>query len=143
MKLREIMTQDVELVGPDDTLQNAARKMRDVDTGFLPVADGDRLIGAITDRDITIRAVAEGLDPANTRVREAMSDAPIYCYEDQEESEAATLMAEMQIRRLPVVNRDNRLVGVVSLGDLASKLDEPELVGKTLDEVSNPETPQT
>lgn len=139
MPLRDIMTEAVELVGPDDTLQAAARRMREIDTGFLPVADGDRLVGALTDRDITIRAVAEGRDPASTRVREAMSDAPLYVYEDQEPDDAAALMAEMQIRRLPVIDRQNRLVGVVSLGDLAHRLDAPDMVGRTLDEVSDPD----
>ena len=138
MPLRDIMTEAVELIGPDDTLQVAARRMREIDTGFLPVTDGERLVGALTDRDITVRAVAEGLDPTSARVREAMSDAPLYVYEDQEPDDAAALMEEMQIRRLPVVDRQNRLVGVVSLGDLAHRLDAPDLAGRTLDEISDP-----
>ncbi len=142
MPLRDIMTEAVELIGPDDTLQAAARRMRDIDTGFLPVADGERLVGALTDRDITIRAVAEGRDPASTLVREAMSDAPLYVYEDQEPDDAAALMAEMQIRRLPVVDRQNRLVGVVSLGDLAHRLDAPDLAGRALDGISDPDGPE-
>lgn len=114
MKIRDIMTTDVELVHPDTLLRDAAQKMRDADTGFLPVGEDDRLVGALTDRDITIRAVAEGHDPKVVRVREAMGAGVVYCFEDQDSSEAAELMANNDIRRLPVLNSDKRLVGVVS-----------------------------
>ncbi|UEM22737.1 CBS domain-containing protein [Skermanella mucosa] len=137
MKIRDIMTTEVELVHPDTLLRDAAQKMRDVDTGFLPVGEDDRLVGTLTDRDITVRAVAEGHDPKVTRVREAMSDKLVYCMEDQDSSEAAELMAENDIRRLPVLNSDKRLVGVVSLGDLAARTNDDDVVGQTVQDISS------
>jgi CBS domain-containing protein len=139
MKLSEIMTREVEIVQPDDSLQLAARKMRDRDIGFLPVCDGTTLIGVLSDRDLTIRALAEGMDGAVMLSRDLMTTPPVYCYDDQDVSEAARIMEEKQIRRLVVVSReDERLVGVVSLGDLARK--EPvDLSGSVLQKVSEPE----
>lgn len=120
-KIREFMTPNVVVVGPDDTLQIAARKMRERDIGFLPVCDGQRLIGTLSDRDITVRAVAEGRDPKSTPVREFASPQPVWCFDDQEVGEAAQRMQEKQVRRLMVLRReDKHLVGVVSLGDLAA-----------------------
>lgn len=120
-KIRELMTPDVVVVSPDDTLQIAARKMQERDIGFLPVCDGQRLIGTLSDRDITIRAVAEGRDPKSTPVREFASPQPIWCFDDQDVGEAAQRMQEEQVRRLMVLRReDKHLVGVVSLGDLAA-----------------------
>jgi CBS domain-containing protein len=137
MKIRDIMTKDIELVHPDTLLRDAAQKMREADTGFLPVGEDDRLVGTLTDRDITIRSVAEGHDPKVTRVREAMGDELVYCFEDQETSEAAELMAENDIRRLPVLSSDKRLVGVVSLGDLAAKTGDDDIVGQTVQDISS------
>ncbi|EWY40313.1 inosine-5'-monophosphate dehydrogenase [Skermanella stibiiresistens SB22] len=137
MRIRDIMTTEVELVHPDTLLRDAAQKMRDADTGFLPVGEDDRLVGTLTDRDITIRAVAEGHDPKVVRVREAMSDKLIYCMEDQDSSEAAELMAENDIRRLPVLNSDKRLVGVISLGDLAAQTGDDDVVGQTIQDISS------
>ena len=137
MKIRDIMTTEVELVHPDTLLRDAAQKMRDVDTGFLPVGQDDRLVGTLTDRDITIRAVAEGHDPKVTRVREAMSDKLVYCMEDQDSSEAAELMAENDVRRLPVLNSDKRLVGIISLGDLAARTNDDDVVGQTIQDISS------
>jgi CBS domain-containing protein len=109
MQLQDIMTSKPDCVRPDDTLQEAARKMRDLDVGPLPVCgDDDRLAGMITDRDITIRAVAKGKDPRTTTVREAMTEEIIYCFEDQDVQEAARTMQERQVRRLLVMNRDSR-----------------------------------
>jgi CBS domain-containing protein len=119
MKISKIMNRDAKLISPDDTLQDAAKLMKDCDCGVLPVAEGDRLVGMITDRDITVRAVAEGRDPDKTMVRDAMSDAVRYCFENEDAEEVARKMGSWQIRRLPVLNRDKRLVGIVSLGDLA------------------------
>jgi CBS domain-containing protein len=136
MKIRDVMTRDVELVNPDTSLQEAARKMRETDTGFLPVGEHDRLVGTLTDRDITIRAVAEGQDPKSAKVRDAMSDELVYVFEDAEAVEAADLMAQRQIRRLPVLNEDKRLVGVVSLGDLATRTSDDDVVGQTVQDVS-------
>jgi CBS domain-containing protein len=136
MQLREIMTSPVEVISPDIPLQEAAQRMREIDTGFLPVGENDRLVGTLTDRDITVRAVADGRDPKATRVRETMSEKIIYCFDDQDTKQAAQLMAEHQIRRLPVLNRDKRLVGIVSLGDIASEARETRTVGATTQQVS-------
>ena len=139
MLIREVMTSPVEVIHPDATLQAAAQKMMELDAGALPVCDGDRLVGMVTDRDITVRATAKGCDPKTTPVREVMTAAIVYCFDDRDVSEAARLMENHQIRRLPVVNRNKRLVGILSLGDLAvrdtrdSHLDE-----EILEEVSEP-----
>jgi CBS domain-containing protein len=118
MRISEIMTRDVRLAKPDQTIQEAAKVMAEIDSGALPVTDGDRLIGMITDRDIAVRAVAQGKGPQTT-VREIMSAEMKYCFEDDDTDEVAHNMADIQVRRLPVVNRDKRLVGIISLGDLA------------------------
>jgi CBS domain-containing protein len=138
MKIRDIMTSDVEIVSPDTPLRDAAQRMRDTDTGFLPVGENDQLVGTLTDRDITIRAVAEGQDPNSAKVRDAMSENLVYCFDDQDSSEAAELMAEKQLRRLPILSRDKRLVGVVSLGDLATRTGDDDVVGQTVEDISEP-----
>jgi CBS domain-containing protein len=138
MKIRDIMTSDVETVSPDTPLRDAAQRMRDTDTGFLPVGENDQLVGTLTDRDITIRAVAEGQDPNSAKVRDAMSENLVYCFDDQDSSEAAELMAEKQLRRLPILSRDKRLVGVVSLGDLATRTGDDDVVGQTVEDISEP-----
>lgn len=140
MKLREIMTRDLAIIQPDDSLQFAAKKMRDRDIGFLPVCDGEVLLGVLSDRDITIRALADGMDANIMLARDLMTAPAIYCFEDQDVKEAAKIMEENQIRRLVVMSRDdNRLVGVVSLGDLARN-GTANLSGKVLQKVSEPET---
>ena len=118
MKVSEVMSPEVELVRPDDTLQTAARLMADIDTGALPVGENDRLVGMVTDRDIAVRGVAAGRVPDKTPVREVMSHDIRYCFEDESAEEAAHKMGSWHVRRLPVLNRDKRLVGIVSLGDL-------------------------
>lgn len=139
MKLSEIMTREVEVIQPDDSLRSAARKMRDRDIGFLPVCDGDQLMGVLSDRDITIRALADGMDVSVMLGRDLMTSPAIYCFEDQDVSEAARIMAENQIRRLVVLSReDKRLVGVISLGDLA-RTGTTDISGKVLQKVSEPE----
>jgi CBS domain-containing protein len=140
MKLKEIMTRDVEVVHPDDSLLMAARKMRDNDIGFLPVCDGDRLIGVLSDRDLAIRAVAEGRDPDTIIGRDLVTSPVMYCYEDQDINEAAQLMRDNQIRRLVVLNRSKRLVGVVSLGDVAMN-GTNDLSGEVLQSVSTQAVP--
>ncbi len=120
MKVSNVMTKKVDMIGPDTTLAEVARRMRDDDVGSLPIADEDRLVGMITDRDIVIRALAAGKSPDQATVREAMSDRVLYCFEDQELDEIAHNMANNQVRRLPVLNRDKRLVGIISLGDLGA-----------------------
>jgi len=138
MQIKDVMTSNVEVIHPDAMLQDAAKKMRDLDVGSLPVCDGQRLVGTLTDRDIVVRAIAEGRDPTATPVRMAMTSEVIYCFEDQAVEEAAKLMKEEQIRRLPILNRDKRLVGIVSLGDLAVDTGDKRMVGETLTKVSEP-----
>jgi CBS domain-containing protein len=134
MVLREIMTTHVEVVHPEATLKEAAQKMKALDVGPIPVCDGERLQGMLTDRDNTVRATAEGRDPNTTKVREVMTPDVVYCFEDQDVREAADIMEEKQIRRLVVLNRDKRLVGIVSLGDLATQTGDAELESEELSE---------
>ncbi|MBC7878852.1 MAG: CBS domain-containing protein [Anaerolineales bacterium] len=138
MKLKEIMTPNVEVIHPDDSLQIAARKMRDNDIGILPVCDGDRLIGIISDRDLAIRGLAEGKDATTMIGRDLMTSPVMCCDEDQDVTEAAQIMQENQIRRLIVLNSSKRMVGVVSLGDLAVNDNSDHLSGKVLQSVSEP-----
>jgi CBS domain-containing protein len=140
MRVSDVMTRNVECIRPEANLQEAAAKMKSLDIGPLPVCENDRLIGLITDRDITIRAVAEGEDPQKIHVRDIMTPDILYCFEDQLVSEASEMMKENQVRRLVVMNRDKRLVGIVSLGDLALETHDEELVGATLEAVSEPST---
>lgn len=119
MMIANAMSRDVKTIGPDETLRSAASLMQQIDAGVLPVADGDRLIGMITDRDIALRGVAQGKGP-DAKVREAMTAEIKYCFEDEELDHVAANLAELQVRRLPVMSRDKRLVGIVSLGDLAT-----------------------
>jgi len=142
MELREIMTRNPEVVSGDASLQEAATKMKNLDVGLMPICDGDRLQGMLTDRDITIRATADGRDPNKTKVTEVMSTDVAYCFEDQDVAEAVSLMEARQIRRLPILNKDKRLVGVVSLGDIAVHVGDRDLAGETLQEVSEPAQPK-
>ncbi|HEU4654502.1 MAG TPA: CBS domain-containing protein [Steroidobacteraceae bacterium] len=137
MNVREAMTRDVRLAYPEQTIRQAAQVMAELDVGSLPVEDGDRLIGIITDRDIAIRAVAQGMG-ADTLVREVMSKDIRYCYEDQTVEEVAQNMGDLQVRRLPVVNREKRLVGILSLGDLARERSGRDGAGQALGEISRP-----
>ncbi len=115
--------------------------MDELNVGPLPVCDGDKLIGMVTDRDITVRATSAGRDPNTTSVREAMTADVVYAYEDQDVRDAARMMSEQQIRRLPVIDRDNRLVGIVSLGDIAAETGDDRLSGEVLEQVSEPAEP--
>ncbi len=119
------MHRDVRIASPEDTVQQAARLMREEDTGVLPVGEGDRLVGMVTDRDVAVRLAAEGRDPARTKVREVMTPEVRYVFEDEDLGHVADNMAEQQIRRLPVMNRNKRLVGVVSLIDLTTVYRDP------------------
>jgi CBS domain-containing protein len=118
MKVRDVMTKGAEVIGPDASALDAARRMRDYDLGSLPVGENDRLIGMITDRDIAVRVAAADKRPSDCSVREAMSEKIYYVFDDDDCEEAAEEMARHQVRRLAVLNRDKRLVGLVSLGDL-------------------------
>jgi CBS domain-containing protein len=138
MQLKNLMTREVEVVDFNMTLQQAAAKMQSLNVGALPVREGMELVGMVTDRDIVIRAVADGRDPTFTSVAEVMTVELVYCYEDQTVEEAAKIMAEQQIRRLPVFDREHQLVGIVSLGDLAEDVGDDPLISKTLEEISEP-----
>ena len=119
MAIRDLMTRGVQVVKPNDSLLAAAQKMADLDIGFLPVCEGERLVGALTDRDITVRATARGLDPQKTTVSEVMTTDVTYCTEEEDIDRTARLMKDKQLRRVLVVDAKKKLVGVVSLGDLA------------------------
>lgn len=120
MLVGDLMTRSVELIAPSDSIQEAARKMADEDFGVLPVAEFDRLVGVVTDRDIVTRAIAWGRMPDKTYVRDVMSKDVTYVFEDDSSDEAARKMARLQVKRLPVLNREKRLVGILSLGDMAT-----------------------
>ncbi len=131
MQIADVMTKNVTLVSPDATLVVAAEAMRDRDAGAMPVGKDDELIGMLTDRDIVVRGVASGKPVERTLVREAMTRQVLYCFEDQSLEEVARNMAEIQTRRLPVVNRDKQLVGIVSLGDIAANDAEAGKIAET------------
>jgi len=139
MEIREIMTQSVEMVSPTVSLQEAAQKMKALDIGLIPVCDGAKLKGMLTDRDITVRATAEGLNPKKTKVAEVMTTDVAYCFEDQDVEEAAGLMEAKQIRRMPILDRNKRLVGIISLGDLAIHTHTNDLAAQALKEISHPD----
>jgi len=137
MKISEVMTPEVAVVGPDDSMQEAAILMDRLDTGVLPVGDGDAVIGIVTDRDIVIRGVAAGKD-LGTGVRDLMTAEVEHCFADDEVEQVARLMAERQVRRLPVLDRERRLVGIVSLGDLAVEAGESDAAARALRGISQP-----
>jgi len=139
-QLRDVMSRDVQVISPDTTIREAARSMSSGDFGMLPVGENDRMIGAISDRDIAIRAVAEGKGP-DTKVREVMSSGICWAYDDDTVEHAAKLMSEHQIRRLPVVSRDKRLVGIVALGDFAVDRSEIQPAAEALSKISEPSRP--
>src|SRR4051812_40801881 len=112
MKLREILTEKVAVIAPRASFYEAARKMRGLDIGALPVCDGERLVGMLTDRDLAVRAVAEGRDPRTALVRDSMTAEVAWCFNDESAGEAELMMAGKQIRRLPVLNRAQQLVGI-------------------------------
>ncbi|MGH7028123.1 CBS domain-containing protein [Brevundimonas sp.] len=136
MRIRDVMSRDVQVARPHDTLQEVAARMAAGDFGFVPVADGENLIGAVTDRDIAVRAVASGAAP-NARVVEFLSRDALVVRADDDLKVALDLMGSHQIRRLPVVDEDGRLVGVVSLGDLSTRVKE-RYAGEALEEISRP-----
>jgi CBS domain-containing protein len=135
MKIKDVMTHDVSFVAPDAPLVEIAQRMRDEDIGAIPVTENDRIIGMVTDRDIVVRGIASGSMETAT-ARAVMSPRVLYCYEDQSVNEVLENMAEQQVRRMPVVNRDKRLVGVVSIGDLSQT--SQRKAGESLKEISQP-----
>src|SRR5262245_20979872 len=138
MKISEILTPNPQCISPETTLAAAAQKMKSLDVGMLPICENDRLVGTITDRDITIRSIASGADPNTATVRDAMTREIIYCFEDGDVEDAAELMEQKQVRRLPVLSRSKRLIGIVSLGDLAVRTQREKLAGEVLERVSEP-----
>lgn len=140
MKVSEVMTREVLTTGPDDTIEHAARLMKEIDAGVLPVGENDRLVGMLTDRDIAIRVAADGKDPRSTKVREAMTADIKYCFDDEELDHVVRNMGDLKVRRLPVMNRDKRLVGILSLGDIAFEAGGGK-VGATVAQISEPGAP--
>jgi len=136
MQVQDLMTRDVATVSPDQSVQSAARLMADLDVGVLPVGENDRMVGIITDRDIAVRGLAQGKGP-RAKVRDVMTPQVKYCFFDQEIDEIAANMADIQVRRLPVVNHDKRLVGILSLCDIAVS-DDPDQVVEALSGISRP-----
>ena len=136
MKVSELMTADVRVANPEETIQQAAHTMASLDAGVLPVGEKDHLIGMITDRDIAIRGIAQGKGP-NAKVREVMTEDVKYCFDDQDIEEITRNMADIQVRRLPVLNRNKRLVGILSLGDIALNRDG-KVAGEALRGISRP-----
>ena len=139
MKVSECMTREVTTIAPDRTIRDAARLMSDRDIGAIPVGDNDRLVGMITDRDIAVRAIGRGKGP-DTLIREVMTDEVLYCFEDEELNHVARNMGDIQVRRLPVMDRQKRLVGIVALGDLTVGKAHREAAEKALEGVSQTRT---
>ncbi len=137
MNVNSCMSTDVRVASPTESIRDAARTMKEIDSGVLPVGEHDRLVGMITDRDIAVRAVAEGMSP-ETSVREVMSREVLYCYEDESLDDVARQMRELQVRRLPVLSREKRLVGIITLGDLALMEEDARRTGEALAGVSEP-----
>jgi len=142
MRISDCMTRDVRIADPDQTIREAAQMMAELDAGILPVGENDRLVGMITDRDIAIRAIAQGKGP-DTPVREAMNAEVRYCYEDDDVHEVLANMADIQVRRLPVLSREKRLIGIVSIGDLSKKADDDAGTGHALGGITQPGGPHT
>lgn len=137
MRVSDCMTRDVRIANPNETIADAARMMAECDAGVLPVGENDRLVGMITDRDIAIRAVGQGKGP-NTKIGQVMSQEVKYCFEDEDVDHVARNMAELQVRRLPVLSRDKRLCGIVTLGDLACSREAAGMVVIAMSGISRP-----
>lgn len=142
MLVREVMSKNVQVISPDTSVVEAAKKMLDGDFGVIPVCENDRIVGMITDRDITIRAVASGKDINSCKVRDAMTSDVLFCQEDGSTDEAQELMRSKQVRRIIVLNKDKKLVGMLSLGDVAES-DSNREVGQTLNQISRPGQSET
>jgi len=143
MQVSEVMTRKVEIVAPDASLQEAAEAMEAMGVGSLPVCDGRRLVGTLTDRDIVVRGVATGRSPVDMLVRECMTEDISYAFEDEDAEEVLARMKVLQIRRLPILDKDKNLVGIVSLGDIATEPRAADLkeVGEAIAEISEPSRP--
>jgi predicted transcriptional regulator len=139
MMVKELMSTQVQRIHHGAPIQQAAEQMKTLNVGMIPVFDGDRLVGTLTDRDLAVRAIAEKRDATGTKIRDVMSHGVVYCFDDQDIGEAADMMADKRIRRLIVLNRSKRLVGVVSLGDLARASESKQSVAKALQDISQAE----
>jgi CBS domain-containing protein len=143
VKIKDVMTRAVETIRPDQSLQEAAARMKALDVGPMPVTEGNRLVGMLTDRDIVVRAVADGRDARTTHVRDAMTSDVVCCNEDDDVKVAASTMKDHQIRRLVVMDGQKRISGIVSLGDIAVDTSDEKMSGRVLEEVSKPSRPVT
>jgi CBS domain-containing protein len=145
MQIREIMTREVDVIPLSASVRDAAAKMREFDVGAIPVCDGQKLAGLVTDRVISVRAVAEGRNPSEVRVTEVMSNDIAYCFEDETVEQAANLMESKQIRRLPILDRNKQLAGIISLGDISVRIEgsrRKDLAAEALEEISEPAKPK-
>jgi CBS domain-containing protein len=142
MKIKDVMTRNVAVVHPSTTIEEAADLMKTHDVGLLPVCEGDRLVGMLTDRDITVRAVAVGQSPATTLVSDAMTPEVYFVFDDQDVEDAARVMKQQQVRRVVVLDSEKRLVGIASLGDLAVDTADAMLTGEVVERVSEPSEPR-
>ncbi len=140
-QVTDVMTRDVRVVQPSETVQRAAQLMDELNVGVIPVCEGRKLVGVLTDRDITVRGVAAGKDAATTPVSEVMSGSVRWCYEDQPLEDVLDEMRDTQIRRMPVVDRAQQIVGIVSLGDMADRGSDEASVGEALKDISTPAAP--
>ena len=136
MQIQQIMSKNVEYIGPETPIATAAQKMRDKDIGFIPVCDNDRIVGTLTDRDLVIRAIAQGRDCRNAQAREVMTQEVFYCYSDENVEHVGEVMRENEVRRMLILDRQKRLVGVVSLGDIAKASGNTTLAGVTLGQIA-------
>lgn len=136
MKLKDIMTTNTEIISPDATLNECAKKMKQLDIGAIPVCDGDRLLGMITDRDLVIRGLAIEKDFNQMKAKDVMSAPIIYCFEDDDVESSVRIMEVKQVRRLVVLNREKRMVGIASIGDVAAKTESEALSGEVLGKIS-------
>ena len=136
MKVREIMTREVKVVPLDASVHTAAEQMRSLDVGSVPVCDGKKLQGMLTDRDIVLRAVAAGQSPDDAKVCDVMTKDVVWCFEDDEVDELVRKMETKKIRRIPVVNKDKELVGIVAMGDLATQTGDQQVKGRVIEKIS-------
>lgn len=140
--LREVMTTNVTTLLPSATVHQAAQQMKTLNVGSIPICERNQLVGMITDRDIVVRVVAERHNAEMQHIQDVMTTQVDYCYEDQDVEEAAQVMQDRQVRRLPIIDRDNHLVGIVSLGDLAVKTNEEKTMAQALEQISLPAEPR-
>jgi len=142
LRIKDLMTPQAEVISPDATTEDAAALMKTLDIGVLPVCDEEGLVGILTDRDLVVRVLAATRDPKAMLVGEAMTPSVVYCFDDDDVEHAATVMAGQQIRRLPVLDKNRKLVGIVSVGDIAVNTQDHQLTGKVLEDVSQPSLPK-